>query len=205
MVKNSTVSRLEILDAAAMSFMKLGAEASSIDDIARSIGATKGRIYHHFRSKGMLHGEVVLRSADLVRNAVLPVLDLDLPPEDRIERMAFEHILELFRSLPYHKVVVQTYLGITAKFTTEHERELIREISVRRNQYEDLFRAIISEGVESGVFKKQDVSVAIQGVLLLINSPCFWYSEKPEQTESKEAFARTVATQLSQMARASLM
>jgi AcrR family transcriptional regulator len=204
MVKNSIVSRQEILDAAALSFMKLGAEASSIDDIARSIGATKGRIYHHFRSKGMLHGEVVLRSADLVRDAVLPVLDMDLSPPERMERMAYEHIIELFRSLPYHKVVVQTYLGITAKFTSEHERALMEEISVRRNQYEDLFRATIAEGIEAGVFKAQDVSVAVQGVLLLINSPCFWYSEKPDQPEPQDSFARSVATQLSQMACASL-
>ncbi|MGD9915173.1 MAG: TetR/AcrR family transcriptional regulator [Rhizobiaceae bacterium] len=47
-------SRADILRTAALCFMERGYYATSIDDVARKLGATKGRIYHHFPSKGDL-------------------------------------------------------------------------------------------------------------------------------------------------------
>jgi AcrR family transcriptional regulator len=48
---DSNDNRSRILDAAATEFMNAGFDATSIDDIARRIGQTKGLIYYHFRSK----------------------------------------------------------------------------------------------------------------------------------------------------------
>ena len=42
-----TPARREILDAAAECFMEQGFHATSIDAVARRMGATKGRVYHH--------------------------------------------------------------------------------------------------------------------------------------------------------------
>ncbi|MDP1092318.1 helix-turn-helix domain-containing protein, partial [Klebsiella pneumoniae] len=52
-------SRAAILDAAAACFMAKGYAASSIDDVARSRGSTKGLIYHHNPSKGDLFADVI--------------------------------------------------------------------------------------------------------------------------------------------------
>ncbi len=43
-----------ILDASARCFMEHGFKATSIDDIARRLGATKGMVYHYFDSKSDL-------------------------------------------------------------------------------------------------------------------------------------------------------
>ncbi|WP_229796251.1 helix-turn-helix domain-containing protein, partial [Saccharothrix coeruleofusca] len=44
-------ARSRILDAAAEAFMAHGFANATIDDIAREVGATKGLVYYHFRSK----------------------------------------------------------------------------------------------------------------------------------------------------------
>ena len=46
-----TQARREILEAAAACFMEQGFHATSIDVVARRMGATKGRVYHHYQSK----------------------------------------------------------------------------------------------------------------------------------------------------------
>ena len=48
------VERTEILDAAAVCFSKTGFSATSINDIADQLTATKGMVYHHYRSKAEL-------------------------------------------------------------------------------------------------------------------------------------------------------
>src|SRR3546814_7359817 len=48
----------EILQVAAECFMEQGFNATSIDDVARRMNATKGRIYHYYASKTDLFFEI---------------------------------------------------------------------------------------------------------------------------------------------------
>ncbi len=106
--------------------MTLGADAASIDDVARHLGATKGRIYHHFPSKGVLLAEVCLRAADFVLQKVPPVVNAAAPPADNLRNMILTHIPEVLRTLPYHKVIIQSYVGVRQKSTTALERDCLR-------------------------------------------------------------------------------
>ena len=47
-----------VLQAAADCFMDAGFSATSIDDVAARLGATKGRVYHYYRSKADLFFDV---------------------------------------------------------------------------------------------------------------------------------------------------
>ncbi|WP_165929239.1 TetR/AcrR family transcriptional regulator [Shimia isoporae] len=190
-------SKAEILDAAAEVFMKLGADTASIDDVARHLGATKGRIYHHFPSKGVLLAEVCLRAADFVHEVVGPAVDASATPEANLRRMIALHIPEILRTLPYHKVIIQSYVGMNQKSTTALERELFDRIRVERRQYEDIFRNILKAGIEDGSFREQNLSIALQSVLLLINAPVFWY--KPRKNEPTN-FVADLTDQLADMA-----
>ena len=48
----------QILQAAAEWFMEFGCAATTIDAVAQRLGATKGRSYHHYRSKADLYFDV---------------------------------------------------------------------------------------------------------------------------------------------------
>ena len=69
-----TAARREILEAAAECFMEQGFHATSIDVVARRMGATKGRVYHHYQSKVDLFFDVHRLGMDLLFEAVAPAL-----------------------------------------------------------------------------------------------------------------------------------
>ena len=106
-----SASKTQILDAAARVFMLHGVDVASIDDVARDLGATKGRIYHHFPSKGVLVAEVCLRAADFTYRKVAPVIDPAAPADENLRVMIRTHVPEVLRTLPYHKVIRQAYTG----------------------------------------------------------------------------------------------
>ena len=49
--KEAAETRAHILEEAAVLFEKNGYSATTLDDIAKAVGATKGAIFHHFKSK----------------------------------------------------------------------------------------------------------------------------------------------------------
>lgn len=194
-------AKSEILDAAAKCFMAMGSDVASIDDVAHSLGATKGRIYHHFSSKGALTSAVRIRATMFTLDAVKPVIDSQKTPSENFHAMAYTHVLTVLETLPYHKVVLQHSGLKTAKSTTAHERDLLTEIHTLRGQYEDLFRTVLKAGMQQQEFRQQNLSIALHGVLLLLNSSVFWYI--PRDKEPK-AICHDVAKQLANMALAAL-
>lgn len=181
--------------------MRLGADTASIDDVARQLGSTKGRIYHHFPSKGVLLAEVCLRAADFVLQKVPPVIAPNASPEANLRQMILTHIPEVLRTLPYHKVIIQSHVGVQQKSTTALERELFAQIQQERKAYENLFREVLQAGMQDGSFRAQNTSIALQSLLLLINAPVFWYRPR---TDEPETFVAELSAQLADMALAAL-
>ncbi|MEP2717190.1 TetR/AcrR family transcriptional regulator [Pseudophaeobacter sp.] len=202
MLEQISTSKSEILDAAAHCFMTLGAESASVDDIAAKLGSTKGRIYHHFPSKGALLAAVQLRAAGFTHRAVEQVIDTSLPAIKSLDKMARSHIYEVLNSLAYHKVILQTYTGGTeVKAMSDVERELQTKVRCGQRQYELLFHSEVARGIAEGSFEARNLKVAVSGLLLILNSPVFWF--RPERGASQE-FIDTIARDISSMALASL-
>lgn len=202
MLEQISASKSEILDAAAHSFMTLGADAASIDDIAASLGSTKGRIYHHFPSKGALLAAVQLRAARFTYGAVQTVIDDSLAPEICLHRMAQAHVYEVLRSLPYHKVILQTFTGARGKTPSKAaEQGLLAQVRAEQRQYTQLFAAQVSRGIANGTFAPRTLRVTVAGLMLTLNSPVFWY--QPGRGDERN-FRKTVADDLADMALASL-
>jgi AcrR family transcriptional regulator len=201
MLEKMSNSKSEILDAAAQCFMTLGVDVASIDDIARRLGATKGRIYHHFPSKGALLSAVRMRAVMFTFDAVLPVIDDTKPPAENFRNMAYHHILALLTSLPYHKVILQQLQGFQAKSTTEYERGLFSETEAERSRYQGHFRVVLKQGMENGDFREQNLSIAVSSVLILMNAPVSWFQPRLEDDENTHI---TIANQMADMALSAL-
>ncbi|WP_232236974.1 TetR/AcrR family transcriptional regulator [Thiosulfatihalobacter marinus] len=192
-----STSKTQILDAAARVFMQHGVDVASIDDVARDLGATKGRIYHHFPSKGVLVAEVCLRAADFTYRKVAPVIDPAAPADENLRVMIRTHVPEVLRTLPYHKVIRQAYTGLYQKSTTATERALHQRIHDERDRYEGLFRHQIRRGMDGGAFRNQNLTVALHSILLLVNAPVVWYTPRADEPAD---FVDRVAHQLADMA-----
>jgi AcrR family transcriptional regulator len=108
-------SRADILRAAAVCFMERGYNAASIDDVARRLGATKGRIYHHFPSKADLFAEVYRTGMEMNYAAIQPLRALPLPTVEKWRRMARAHVYQMIRTRPFQRAVCWSGCSTTAR------------------------------------------------------------------------------------------
>lgn len=172
----------ELLQAAAECFMEQGFHATSIDDVARRLGATKGRVYHYYRSKTDLffdvHREGMRRNFDAVR----PVARGPEPGAARLRAMFLRHALAMMENLPFETVVVQGVHMHRMAATTPAQRRVLDELMTIRNDFEALFKSVAYEGVEDGSIRTNDVSVAIKAALGALNWICIWYRPRSGET-----------------------
>lgn len=183
--KNSNV---EILDAAAECFMEQGFHATSIDDLSRRLGSTKGRIYHYYRSKTDLffevHREGMRRNFEQVR----PVMRGPASGAERLRSMLMRHALSMMENLAYETVVVQGVHMHRMAATTPEQRRTLNELMTIRNDFEALFKSVAYEGVEDGTLAVPDVSVSIKAALGALNWISVWYRPRLGETAVDREF-----------------
>src|SRR5579859_1715599 len=85
-------NRDPILAAAAEAFMLHGYAGTSVDDIADRLGASKGRIYHYYRSKADILFDIHRNATERHLAAVRPIAEQSLPAPERLRLMAEEHV-----------------------------------------------------------------------------------------------------------------
>src|SRR5690606_6799786 len=99
--------RQQILQVAAECFMEQGFNATSIDDVARRMHATKGRVYHYFASKTDLFFEIHREGMERLFSAVLPARETPGNGITVLAAMLRAHALALFEHHAFESVVVQ--------------------------------------------------------------------------------------------------
>lgn len=173
-----------ILDAAAECFRDYGFAAASIDDVARALNATKGRIYHHFRSKTDLFFAVYRRGMALNFAAVEPYSagpSAGEKPLDRLTRMAIAHAIVLMAQMPYQRVLAQGVHMHQTGATTAAQRETLADLIQLRGRYEKMFRDAIADLVAAHALDVDDVPLATRSFLAVLNGSVYWYA--PQQDD----------------------
>ena len=188
-------ARADILAAAATCFMERGYTETSIDDVARSLGATKGRIYHHFRSKADLFAEVFRTGMDMNFAAIAPYRTAAAPPAVQWKRMAFAHVIQMITTRPFQRAV---WMGVEMHLrgaTTPEQRTALTELVQYRSDYGYIFREVVLKAREQGDFRFGDPSIANQLMFMTLNSPIFWYAPRVGETRADiENLAQQVVT-----------
>lgn len=180
----------DILQAAASCFMERGYSASSIDDVARRLGSTKGRIYHHYPSKADLFAHVFKTGMDMNFDAIVPEARRNIAPIERLMRMARAHTGNLIRTRPFQRAVWEGVELHLRGATTPEQRETLTELLKYRDRYSDIFKSVISECREAGDLDFENLSVANQLMLVALNSPIFWY--RPRSKKRRDDFDAVV-------------
>ena len=179
--------RQAILDAAALCFMERGFNATSIDDIARRLSATKGMVYHYFSSKAELFFEIHHRAMDALFDEVEPVAESDLPAPERFTEMARRYIHTLIQTQPYQRTVSEAVQMILRNSTTAEQREQLTYLQSRRIQCEAMFMAVLEEGMSKGTMWASRPPVSIKPVFGAMNSVINWYHYREEETPEQLA------------------
>ena len=188
-------ARAALLEAAARAFSERGFAAASIDEVARQMGATKGLVYHYYRSKNDLFFDVCQHAMALDFQAIEPHVGSRDRAVTRLGKMAEAHVLTMMERIDFQHVIRQGVSRHLAGPTTAEERATLEALIAERDRYEGLFRQVIDEARRQGdIAAAGDLSLAGKAFLAVINSPVFWYRPRPGETDTdRRAMARDLA------------
>jgi len=192
-----TPARLEILHAAAECFMEQGFHATSIDVVARRMGATKGRVYHHYPSKVDLFFDVHRLGMDLLFSAVEPARHA---PGDALEVLAAmmkAHALAMFEHHAFESVVVQGVQLHRFGALTPRQHQELEALIATRDQFEALFKEQASAARRAKLLANVDVSIAVKTLLGGLQWSLIWYRpEIDDSAKNRERLAEAMVRTL---------
>lgn len=167
--------RSQIIEAAANAFMSEGFAATSIDDVARLLGCTKGLIYYHFKNKTELFFAVHWQTIETNLGEIRPIANGDAPPAKRMRAMIHSHVGSIIDRLAYQRVAL---LGLEMQIvgsTTPQERAMLNDLLKMYDEYEQLFVQVIKDGIADGVFHAGDPRLMAKPLLGAMNWMIMWY------------------------------
>lgn len=165
---NPTSRLEEIWDTAERLFSQYGYHATTMRRIASELGLEAGSLYAHIESKEEILRAVIRRIGDQFLETVEPIAASAAPPDERLRKALKAHI----RLIADHLDAATVYFH-EWKFLGPRYRASVRE---RRDTYEQMFRRIIAEGVEAGVFRDVDPKFAGFLILSVGNWLYQWYN-----------------------------
>jgi len=172
--------REELTRTAARLFAERGFHGTSMGDLAEAMGVQKGSLYSLTGSKQELLQETLRRGASAFHGA------LDGVPEDGA---AVEWIRLALRA---HLRVVAEQLDVATVFTREWrylEGEAREVFLGERRRYEERWRSLFREGVDSGELRTDlDVAAAALLVLSAANWAYTWLSPGRDTDELADRF-----------------
>ena len=166
--------REEILRAAALAFMKRGYNGTSIDDIADQLKATKGRVYHYYRTKQAIYLDVRRSQLSRLLAALEEAAAEPGSPDERLRRMISTQIQLVESDRP------AMYLALGSRFVdvpmeaNEDLTKALDEIEAMRHRLEDNFRRVVEEGMRTGVFRKVNATIVAKTCLSAGQMTVLW-------------------------------
>lgn len=167
-----TVSRRDILMAAAAVLHEKGYHRTKMEEIARAVDLTAGSLYHHFpNGKQEILIAVLTDGLDEITRGIEAVYNSPLNPSEKFRQAVHLHVTGITSNVS---------VGAAMVFEIRNMLDLpqIREAYVRRrDQFEKLFRHIIQEGIDQGAFKPVEVKLFVRMMLGSHNWVGVWYRE----------------------------
>ncbi len=172
-------TRNRILKEAARLFTEKGYEATSIQDLAESLGLSKAALYHHFRSKEEILYEISrLALEGLIQAGQRALAEPD--PKEALRLFMEAHARFFEENYDFFVTMLQGLKSLSP----EHQRATV----TLRDRHEAHLRTILQRGIDQGVFRPVEVALAGRAVLSLLNWMIRWF--KPGGPMRAEEVAR---------------
>jgi AcrR family transcriptional regulator len=161
------MNREDILDAAAQIFSQKGFHAASMQDIAQAVHLQKASLYYHVASKQEILVDLLDRALDLLIERISAVLQQPIPPDEKLRKAMSTYLNTLAE-----------YADLSAVLLLEHrslEPEMHSRHVPRRDRFEGLWRDLIREGKDAGIFTCASPSITARALLGVMNWTITWY------------------------------
>ena len=161
------MTREDILEAAAQIFSEKGFHAASMQDIAEAVQLQKASLYHHISSKQEILVAILDQALDLLSARMEAVMALPLPPEEKLRQAMRAYLQTLTEHRELAAVLLLEHRSLEPRYRDRH--------IPKRDHFEALWRQLIGEGIDAGVFCCTDPVFSTRALLGVMNWTITWY------------------------------
>jgi AcrR family transcriptional regulator len=161
------MSRETILESAAQVFRQKGFHGASMSDIADVVQLQKASLYHHFSSKQDILLELLNKALELVTIEMSQVMAQNLPTEEKLRLAMRSYLKTLSEQGDLVSVMLLEHRSLDPEYRSRH--------IPHRDRFENMWRDLIQQGVENGVFACEDVPLTVRGLMGVMNWTITWY------------------------------
>ena len=157
----------EVFRTAALMILEHGYDATSVSDIARSLGMTKAGLYHYIHGKTQLLFEIMQYGLDELEREVARPAEQIADAEERLRFMIGTHARIVTRGHGAVTILVDEVRALTPA----QNRIIVR----RKREYLEYLRNTLKELHKEGKLRDVNITVAAFGILGTINWLSRWY------------------------------
>lgn len=156
-----------ILQRAATMFRERGFAASSMRDLAETVGIEAASLYNHIRSKNEILEAICFEVANLFNEKLQEIESNRQHTINKIESILRFHIEQMIDN--YEKVIVtdREWRHLDQPYRTNFQSQ--------RRSYRKRFAAIIEEGIAKGEIRRIDAPTAVLIMLHAVNGIESWH------------------------------
>ena len=187
--------RRRILAAAAEIFAERGFASASIDEVAKRLSATKGLVYHRYRSKGELLADVCDEGLLGLTTRLEEIVRRREPAITRLTAAATFHAGDVLLQTALHRTLAEATTGSAAAVLSGKEADALAELAGKRQNYEAIFTGLIADAAkERDLPSGRDTAMLGRIFVAALDAPLRWSPEThAELAGKKDLIARQLA------------
>jgi AcrR family transcriptional regulator len=163
-----------ILQKAALMFREKGFAATSMRDLAETVGIEAASLYNHIQSKSEILQDITFRMANDC-NAQLDSLDNNgMNSTQKIESLIRFHVQMMINRFEEYYVMVNEWMHLSDPYLTD--------FSVQRRSYVQKMENIIQQGIDNKEMKPVIPYVAVLTILSSVRGLEFWHRSRQRIT-----------------------
>ena len=157
-----------ILNAALALFKARGYHGTPVRELARSVRMEVASLYYHFPSKQEILFALFERIMDALLDGVNSAMAGAASPEERLRAAVRFHVLS--------HTARQDEAFISHSELRSLSAQNRRRIIAKRDRYERMIRAVLTDGVRAGKFEIDDARLTCTAILVMCSGAADWFA-----------------------------
>jgi AcrR family transcriptional regulator len=167
----------EVIVKAAELIRERGFEATTVNDISRATGLTKGGLYHYIKGKRDLLYQIMRFGMDLLQHDVVAPVRAIEDPEQQLRTLIRLHVELIAKGMGALTTLQEEVQGL--------EPRRRKQILAQKREYFDFVRDIMNRLATQRRLRKLDTAVATFNVLGMVLFFARWYQPDGELSPSQ--------------------
>ncbi|MET0463594.1 MAG: TetR/AcrR family transcriptional regulator [Chitinophagaceae bacterium] len=163
-----------ILQKAALMFREKGFAATSMRDLAETVGIEAASLYNHIQSKSEILQDITFRMATDCNEHLASLDNNGMNSTQKIESLIRFHVQMMINRFEDYYVMVNEWIHLAEPHLTE--------FSVQRRNYVQKMENIIQEGINNKEMKAVIPYVAVLTILSSVRGLEFWHRSRQHIT-----------------------